>query len=95
MDRSDIEVRDNRAESRFEAMIEGATAVAEYRIEGERIVFTHTTVPPTLEGRGVGSALVRAGLEAARERGLKVVPRCAFVASYMRRHPETQDLLDA
>ena len=89
-----IDVHDNPAESRFETMIDGATAVAEYRLADGRITFTHTVVPQALEGRGVGSALVRAALAAARERGLKVVPRCSFVAGYMRRHPETQDLLD-
>ena len=89
-----IEVHDNPAEGRFETSVDGTTAFAEYRLDGDRIAFTHTIVPPALEGRGVGSALVRAALDAARERGLKVVPRCSFVAAYMRRHPETLDLLD-
>jgi uncharacterized protein len=89
-----IDVRDNPAESRFETSVDGITAFAEYRLDGDRITFTHTIVPKALEGRGIGSALVRAALGAARERGLKVVPRCSFVAAWMRRHPETQDLLD-
>jgi predicted GNAT family acetyltransferase len=29
----------------------------------------------------------------ARAEGLKVRPVCGYVASYMRRHPQTQDLL--
>lgn len=88
-----VNVRDNPADNRFEATVDDMLAVAEYRREGDRITFTHTVVPPALEGRGVGSALVRTALAAVRERGLKVVPRCSFVAAYMRRHPETQDLL--
>jgi predicted GNAT family acetyltransferase len=51
-------------------------------------------VPHAHEGQGVGSALIRFGLGAARDRGLKVVPICPFFAAYMRDHPETQDLLD-
>jgi uncharacterized protein len=50
-------------------------------------------VPPALGGRGVGSALVRGVLEAARARGLKVVPKCPFVSAFMGRHPEFNDLL--
>lgn len=90
-----IEVRDNPAESRFEAHVDGEVAVADYRLEGDRILFTHTSVPPELEGQGIGSALIRAALAAARERGLKVVPLCSFVAAYVQRHPETRDLLAA
>jgi predicted GNAT family acetyltransferase len=57
-------------------------------------MFTHTEVPPEYEGKGIGSALIRAGLKAARERGLKVIPICPFFAAYMQRHEEEQDLLD-
>ena len=57
------------------------------------ITLTHTEVPPALGGRGVGSALVRGVLEAARARGLKVVPKCPFVSAFMGRHPEFNDLL--
>jgi uncharacterized protein len=87
-----IDVRDNPAERQFEAHVDGAVAVAAYTIDGDRIVFTHTTVPKALEGRGVGSALVAAALASARDRGLKVVPRCSFVAAYIKRHPESADL---
>ena len=53
----------------------------------------HTEVPPALEGRGIGSALVRGMLEAIRARGLKVVVKCPFVATYMGKHPEFNDLI--
>ena len=54
---------------------------------------THTEVPPAFEGRGIAAALVREALAWARAQGLKVWPLCSYVAVYMRRHPETQDLL--
>ena len=33
-------------------------------------------------------------MDAARERGLKVIPICPFFAKYMAEHEEVQDLLD-
>ncbi len=83
----------NEAEQRFELAAGGQTAVASYRIEGDRISFTHTVVPEEVEGQGVGSRLVRAALDEVRGRGLKVVPLCYFVKGYIERHPEYQDLL--
>jgi len=86
-------VRDNKAEHEFELVVDGHRAVAAYQMEGDTIVFTHTIVPRAIEGRGVASKLIRAALDSARDRGLKVVPQCPFVAAYIKRHPDTQDLL--
>jgi predicted GNAT family acetyltransferase len=87
-------VRDNPAQHRFELEVEGEHAVANYRLDGDTMVFTHTETPRHLQGRGIASRLVRAALEMVRARGLKVVPRCGFVADYIRRHPEFRDLVD-
>jgi uncharacterized protein len=87
------DVRDNEALHRFELVEEGRTAFAEYRMEGEVLVFTHTIVHPALQGMGVGSRLVRGALEQVRSRGLKIRAQCSFVAGYIARHPEWQDLL--
>ena len=87
------EVRDNPATSRFEMASGDAVAFVEYMRTGDRIVLIHTEVPEALSGRGVGSKLVRGTLEAVRTEGLKVVPRCEFVAAYIERHPEDRDLL--
>jgi predicted GNAT family acetyltransferase len=87
-------VRDNVERHRFEIDLGDAVAIAEYTLPVGTIMFTHTEVPPEYEGKGIGSALIRAGLKAARERGLKVIPICPFFAAYMQRHEEEQDLLD-
>jgi predicted GNAT family acetyltransferase len=87
------EPHDNPAKSRFELIENGQTAFAAYEIEGETIAFTHTIVPPALEGQGVASRLIAHALGEARARDLKVRPECSFVAAYIERHPETQDLL--
>ena len=72
---------------------EGGTAFAYYGLDGNVITFRHTETPPQLQGRGVASQLIRGALEQVRAQGLKVVARCPFVAGYMARHPEYDDLL--
>jgi predicted GNAT family acetyltransferase len=86
-------VRDNPALNRFELDLDGPIAVAYYQLSPGVITFTHTEVPAELSGRGIGSELVRGALAAARARGLKVVPKCPFVAAYMAKHPQFNDLL--
>ena len=72
----------------------GLESVCEYRLAGNTMAFTHTEVPPALGGRGIAAALVAAALVYARTQGLKVRPLCSYVASYMQRHTDTQDLLE-
>jgi predicted GNAT family acetyltransferase len=86
-------VRDNKAEHEFELVVDGHRALAAYQLEDDTIVFTHTIVPKAIEGRGVASKLIRGALDQVRDRGLKVVPQCPFVAAYIKRHPDVQDLL--
>jgi predicted GNAT family acetyltransferase len=83
-----FEVRNEVEAGRFEVEVDGLTAFTTYRIEGEDIIFPHTVTPEALEGRGIASALVRAGLAFAEAEGLRVVPRCSFWAGYITRHPE-------
>ncbi|MBB4618125.1 GNAT family N-acetyltransferase [Sphingomonas abaci] len=87
------QLRDNRAEQEFTLEVDGHRAVAAYQREGEVIVFTHTLVPPEIEGRGVGSKLIRGALDSARDQGLRVVPQCPFVKAFIDRHPEYRDLM--
>lgn len=83
-----IEVSDNQAENRFEAHACGKTAFLLYRRMPGSLVLMHTQVPTELEGHGIGSKLVRAGIDSAHEHGLKVAPACGFVIDYIRRHQE-------
>ena len=86
-------VHDNAVLKRFELEADGHTAYLYYRLEPGVITLVHTEVPPALGGRGVGSTLVRGALDAIRARGLKVVAKCPFVAGYMGKHPEFNDLV--
>ncbi|MBR0872185.1 N-acetyltransferase [Bradyrhizobium tropiciagri] len=85
--------RNNEAQSRFELDIEGATAFVVYRKTPDTITLVHTEVPPELGGRGVGSKLARATLDAVRALGIKLVVKCEFLQGFMKKHPEYDDLL--
>jgi predicted GNAT family acetyltransferase len=89
-----VEVTDNPAEHRFEARLDGEVAFAEYRLKPGQIVLPHTVVPPAFEGKGVASALARAAFGYAREHGLTVIPTCPFMAGWVKKHPEAQDIVD-
>lgn len=92
--RTEWSVRENPERHRFEVDLGDAVAIAEYNLHSAAIMFTHTEVPPEHEGKGVGSALIRAGLRSARERGSKVIPICPFFAAYIKAHADEHDLLD-
>jgi len=87
------QVRQNSALHRFEFDIAGGTGLALYRLADGVMTFTHTEVPAALRGRGIGSQMMHAVLQNVRAQGLKVVPRCPFVADFIDRHPQHADLL--
>ncbi len=88
-------VRDNVGKHRLEIdLADGSFAIAEYALREDKIIFTHTEVPPAHEGHGLGTLLITTALASTRERDLKVVPICPFFAAYIEKHPEEQDLLD-
>ncbi|HEY8301126.1 MAG TPA: GNAT family N-acetyltransferase [Jatrophihabitans sp.] len=90
----ELDVRDNPERSRYEALVGTDVAgFAAYRdIDGAR-VFTHTLVDDDYEGHGVGGRLARAALDDVRARGLQAVARCPFIAAWVQRHPDYQDLI--
>lgn len=88
-----LHITHNTAAQRFEADVQGRQAVCDYRRQGQVLDLNHTWVPPTSQGQGHAAALVQAALVWARAEGLRVRPSCSYVAVYMRRHPETRDLL--
>ena len=91
------EIKDNPAQCRFELVVDGRIAFVVYRRQPPSILLLHAEVPPELEGRGIGSKLVAATLDALRQESLdeslKVVPRCPFIAAFIRKHPAYADML--
>ena len=92
---SDVEVRNNPAETRYEAWLDGELAgIAVYGLGPSTVVFLHTEVDDKFGGRGVGSALARGALDDVRAGGqYDVIPLCPFIAGYIDKHPEYGDLV--
>jgi predicted GNAT family acetyltransferase len=86
-------LRQNAERQRYEFDVDGATAIAVYRASPGVLAFTHTEVPAALRGQGIGSRMMRAVLDDVRMKGLKVLPRCPFVADYIERNPGYADLV--
>ena len=90
----DTTVVDVPEKGRFEVRIDGrVVGLASYHVDGGTMTLPHTEVDPSLGGRGIGTALVAGVLDAARERGLHVLPYCSFVRHFIQQHPDTVDLV--
>lgn len=85
---SQVQVTKHADEERYEVNVDGMVAILQYKRDGNSITFFHTEVPGDLEGRGIGGVLTKTALDDARAGLLTVIPRCAFVSAYIKRHPE-------
>ena len=85
--------QDHEDRQRFELEVEGHIAFVTYRKSQGAITLVHTEVPPELGGRGVGSKLGRATLDAVRAQRRKLIIECDFIRSFVNKHPEYGDLL--
>lgn len=88
-----MDILNNESKSQFELTIDGHTALVTYRIEPGRITFLHTEVPEALGGRGIAGQLAKHALDHAREQNLAVDAQCSYIAKYIQKNPEYQDLV--
>jgi len=92
----ETEVRNNREKSRYELVVDAeVVGVADYRRQGDTLVFPHTQVKSSLRGRGMGARLLHGALDDVRAEGHRVVPRCWYVAEFIDANPFYRDLLAA
>ena len=90
----EISVENNRERSRYELrMGDDLVAVADYVVLDDRVVFPHTEVIPARRGLGLGERLVRYALEDVRDTGMRIEPRCWFVAEFIDLNPDFADLV--
>lgn len=90
----DIPLKDNKDDQAFEMDISGNIAFIGYEEDGDTIILTHTEVPEALEGKGIGSVLVTKTLNYIEAEGRKIIAQCPFVASYIKRHPEWNRIVE-
>lgn len=93
-DRPPAEVIDRREEHRFVVDVDGIVAELVYQEPEGELILVHTGVPDELEGRGIGSLLVRAAVERAEAEERTVVPWCPFARSWLERHPEDAERVE-
>ncbi len=84
---------DNTDESRFELHVDGHMAVADYRRSNGVLTLLHVEADMALRGTGAAGRLMEQVVAAARAEGSKIRPLCSYAVAWMRRHPETNDLL--
>ena len=80
---------------RYTLMIDGQlAALADYRINGNSISFTHTYTQPKLRGHGYAAEVVEFAMndvEATSDR--RVLPMCWYVADWFEENPAHKGLL--
>jgi len=87
------DIHHNPDRNRFETIVEGHQCVLDYTLDEGVISMTRVYVPPPVEGRGIAGAITRHALDYSREHGWKVVPRCPYVAAWIKRHADYLDLI--
>jgi len=86
-------VTHNTGQHRFEITIDDCSAKLEYSIHATQMTIHHTYVPVELRGQKIAGKLAAAAFEFAAKQGLKVIPECSYIATYIKRHPETASLM--
>ncbi len=95
-DNENARVRHDEAANRYVLEVGGQElGFTEYQSDGSRRVFTHTEVDQSLEGQGMGSLLVRGALDDTRQQGKRIVPVCEFVAAYIKKHHDWDDIVES
>ncbi|GAB5475705.1 MAG: GNAT family N-acetyltransferase [Maribacter sp.] len=88
-----MDIIDNQEAKQYEMHVDGEIVRIEYIRALNKIYLTHTEVPRSLEGRGLGSQIVKSVLEDIDEKELILIPMCPFVAGYIKKHPEWKKLV--
>ena len=90
----DIHIDHNLQEQTFYAQVEGKEEEVAYSLSEEGIIeFMHSYVSESMRGQGVGEQLVEAGFAYAKEKGMKIVATCRFVAAFVKRHASEYESL--
>ena len=91
---NDLTVVNVPESSRFELLLSGTrVGLADYSVAGEVVTVPHVETDPAHQGQGFAAVLMEGLLDSVRSNGQLIEPVCPYAAAYMKRRPETQDLL--
>ncbi|WP_395158765.1 GNAT family N-acetyltransferase [Ilumatobacter sp.] len=91
-DRLTVELRPHQ--NRYELLLdESVVGFATYWLNDNVVTLPHVETNREHRGKDFAAQLMSGILADVRERHQTVRPLCAYAAAYMRRHPETGDLL--
>ena len=93
MNYTDIPLVNNETSHNFELIVDGQRSFIDYKVKGDKIYLIHTEVPEVLQGQGVAEVLVEKAFNYIEEQKIKIVPLCAYVQVFLKRHPEWDKLI--
>ncbi len=90
-----IEQNNQENKGHFEAKEEEIRAgLMTYSWAGDdKIIIDHTEVNADFKGKGVGKEMVKAAVDFAREKNIKIIPLCPFAKSVFEKVTEWQDVV--
>ena len=94
MKNTTVQISNNEKNQRFEMPVGDGLAVIVYRWQNGKLALMHTEVPPEAEGKGIAAKLAKFAFEQAKQQQRKVLVYCPYISSYLRRHPEYEELVE-
>ncbi|MFE2163771.1 GNAT family N-acetyltransferase [Streptomyces sp. NPDC059447] len=88
-------VRRVDARHRYEILVgDDRAGLTAYRDHDGRRVFFHTEIDDAHAGQGLAAVLVEQALTDVRASGMRIVPVCPYVAKFLTKHKEFDDITD-
>ena len=94
MTNTTLQITDNTQKQRFEIPMGNELAFISYRWQDGKLALMHTEIPPEAEGKGLARELAKFAFEAAKQHQRKVLVYCPYLSSYLKRHPEYNELVE-
>jgi predicted GNAT family acetyltransferase len=94
-DKTGAPVTVHKESDKFTIAVDGKTVGSTaYTDTGGSREFPHTEVDDAYGGRGLATIVIGEALAQTRSEGLRIVPTCTAVASYIDKHSEYADIVD-
>jgi len=94
MHREEIEataIKLNSALNRFELAIDQEIAFISFEKRENTFVLTHTEIPLSCRGQGIGGILVKKVYQYLSDNEQKGLPFCPYIINYINKHPELKN----